>query len=367
MYFYYLTGLTVLMMVIAYVSQHSPMRKPGILGQPVPNPIGFLIPVVLFTLFSGLRSDNGDTYYYIYAYQLLGDNPPKPDAIFGAGKGYEWLQYFLRSQTDEPLKLLMITSAVSLVPVIYSLYKYSYPYELSIFLFVSTTYFALSMNGIRQYMAAGILSLAVPLMLSEKTWKSFIPFLLLTLAAYQFHASAMIMIPIYFLVRRKPWSFSSMAIILGSVAAVVIFDSILPSFLDFLENTDYSNYSENGWFTNNEEQGANIIRVFVMAVPVVLSYIARDKVEMMLGKKGAILTNLCILNLAIYILSVYNWIFARLAVYLTIYFIIMLAWLVSEGLERKQRSTVYGLCIAGFSYYYWVAKYTIDVYRSQYF
>ena len=187
------------------------------------------------------------------------------------------------------------------------------------------------------------------------------------MAAWLFHTSALVMIPIYFVVRRRSWTPFTSFLLLGTIAATVLFDTFLPQFLGMLEETDYSIYAENGWFTSGTETGSNIIRVIVLIVPLVLSYMARERMEFIHGRRWDILVNISIINLAFYILSLYNWIFARFAIYTSIYPIIMTAWVIEEGFGAERRRLLKGLCIPLYIVYFWFVRYSIIEYASDLF
>ena len=352
---------------ISFFSRMMPLRTPGGLGQPLPNPIGFVIPALAFGIFSGLRNNLGDTFYYVHSYNLLDPDTMEPVRFKLEGEiMYPFIQYWCRMRSDEPYELIMITALIACIPVVYIIYKYAYPYEMGIFLFVMTGYYTFSMNGIRQYAAAGILMLGAKYLFSEKKF-DFIKYVLIVIAAWLFHASALIMIPLYFIVRRKSWTPFTTFLLIGTVGATLLFDTFLPQFLGMLEDTAYSNYAENGWFTEGTETGSNIIRVVVLVVPLVLSYISKEKMEFIHGRKWDILVNISVINLAFYILSLYNWIFARFAIYTSVYAIIMTAWVIEEGFDESTSKTLKTFCVPLYIIYFWFVRYSVVEYVSDLF
>ncbi len=357
--------MTIIAFSVALFSESRPSRKLGGLGYPKPNFIGFIVPAIMFTTYSGLRQLCGDTFFYIHSYELLPDNMSMPKFTFGGNEMFEILQWLCRRVTDDAQPFIFICAVISLVPVLYVIYKYSYPFDISMFLFVTTGYFSLSMNGMRQYVAAGIMILGTKFMFSEEKG-AWVKYISIALIAYLFHSSAIIMIPIFFIARRKAWSPITFVIIIASVFIVMMFNDLLPSFLGLIEDTEYDRYVENGWFTSSGEGGSSFARVLVMAVPVVLSYMARRRLTM-LGKKGDVLVNLAVINLAISIVSLNNWIFSRFTIYLGVYLIILIAWLITQGFNRQSAKVVYLLCVGMFCYYFYNLRYSIDDYWSEYF
>lgn len=365
----YLYILLVITYPIAVFSVQKYQTRRNIWGSPLPNPIGFIVPAVLFTAFSGLRRSIGDTYFYIHAYNLKMDGEMTLDGpinIFRGNGLFEWLEWFLVKQGFEYQVFIFITAMGFVMPAIYILYRYSELYELSIYMFVMTGVYMLSMNGIRQYLAAGILMLFGTKYLFSMEKGAWWKFTLVCLACYTIHASALFMIPAFFVVRRKAFSLSSIAIIVVAVMVALMFNSFLGVFTDSLEGGSFDVYSR-GWFTDGEESGSNPIRVLVMLVPVVLAYMARDRIEVG-GPKVDILVNLGILNAAIYIVSLYNWIFARFAIYTSVYFIMLLCWSI-KNVRIGQNINSRGLYLASmvlFLIYIQFIAYNMKEYRSDY-
>lgn len=366
-YMVWFIGIVVGCFVIAFVSRTMPMGRLNMFGEPVPNFMGFLIPAAAFGIFSGLRINMGDTFFYVYSYELLDEETMEPvNFSFHGGILYPLLQYWCRLRSDRPYELIMITALIACIPIVYIIYKYSCPFELGIALYVLTGYYTFSMNGIRQYAAAGILILGTRYMLSDKK-TDFFKYLIFVLGAWLFHSSALIMILIYFVVRRRAWTPITIVFLLGTVFVTLIFNSILPTFLDILEDTSFGHYAENGWFTEGTEQGSNIIRVFVLIVPLVFAFLEREFFRMCYGRKWDILVNLAIVNLAFYILSLYNWIFARFAIYTSIYVIIMMTYVITHGENRQKAQWLYPMSLVMYAFYFSNVQYSIMGYRSELF
>ena len=74
--------------------------------------------------------------------------------------------------------------------------------ELSLFVYIASGIYTVSMNGIRQSLAAAIIFAATKYILDG----NFKKFLLVILLASTIHQTALIFIPIYFIVRRKAWT-----------------------------------------------------------------------------------------------------------------------------------------------------------------
>ncbi len=359
----------IVLLIVCYVSALIAERYPshvtgGLIGKRLAHPVGFLVPAILFTLFSGLRNNLGDTYYTIHSYGLL-DKDMSPPKIGDKDVLYGYLLYILRQITDKPQLLIFIGAVISCVPVIYIIYKHAAAYELGVFLFVASAYYTFSFNGMRQYMAAGILILGTKFLFSQER-SAWLKYALVVLFAMGFHSSAVIMLPVFFLVRRKAWSFTSASVILATVTATLLFDAFLPQFLNLVARSDFSIYNESGWFIKGEETGSNFIRVLVVATPPAIAYLSRKRLKT-LGETGDILVNLAVLNFSFYFLSLYNWIFARFAIYTSVYYILLLTWLVMNSFKHKDKRKAYLICMGLYALYFWAVRYSIVGYSSNYF
>lgn len=364
--------IAVAMFIVAYIASRTPSQKINPLGDKVPNMMGFVIPAVVFSVFSGLRNRAGDTQAYLIKLEEMLQSGDRPGLGFGKNKNFQFIMWWtndLGNKTgffkDDYQMFILITALASLIPVIYILYKYSASYELAIALFVYEGYFAASLNGIRQYVAAGIMVLATKYLLSEKK-NAFFYYLPFILISYTIHSSVIILVPIFFLIRRKSFTAMFYVITVASIVITITFDSFLSTFFDTIENTSYSGYATTGWFTSGEEGGASVFRALVAAVPLVLSYFRLDFIRERLGKKGDMLINLCLFRTVFQIVAVYNWIFARLTIYLDVYYIILLIWLLKYAYAEYDRKVVYGLATFLFYIYFNNMRYMIDAYSSKY-
>lgn len=356
--------MTLILCLIAAACRRAPLRRPGGLGQPLPNPIAVILPIIFYTVFVALRKTIGDTYFYMHSFNLMPDYNPVEIEYFFTGM-FGFFQNIIRNMTDDPQWLIAFAAVFSIPVPLIILYKYCPRFEMAIFMFVAFSYLGGAMNGMRQYMAASIVLLGTRYLFSERK-TDFIKYAVLVLLAYCMHNSAIIMLPIYFVVRRKAWKATSYLMVVGSMVAVVIFDAILPQFLSALEQTSYSNYSENGWFTSGTEGGSSLIRVMFIVYPLIVAYLNKERLKM-LGRVGDILVNIAFLEVAIFTISIYNWIFSRLAIYLAIYFIIFTVWVVNYAVKPKDRSLYVMMTILIYFFYSRMDSYTIALYESDYF
>lgn len=351
--------------IFANFMRKFPIRKRGGLGQPLPNPLAVVLPIIFFTYFAALRKNVGDTYYYVLSFEEYIDSNIEVNGEMFFTEMFNFFQAIIRKMTSDGQWLIAFSAFCSIPIPLVILYKYSYPFDLSLFMFIAYGYLGGMMNGMRQYMAAAIVLCGTRYLFSLKRG-SFIKYAVIIMLAWSMHNSALLMIPFYFVARRKSWQLSSYVILIGSVIITVAFDTILPSFLGAVEQTSYSTYSQDGWFTNGVEGGSSLNRAIAAFVPLVVAYFNRNGLKR-LGHVGDVLSNIALLNLCICIVATYNWIFVRVAIYLMIYFIIFSVWVVYCAVEPRNRSTyTVGLIVCFFMYSRYLG-YQISGYESEYF
>lgn len=333
-------------------------------GTRKPNVIGLFITGAVMILFSGLRRTIGDTFYYIHMYELA-EQAGNPLPVIGADNFlFELLQYAIRRTGSGSEAFIMITAIMTLVPVLLTFRKYAPDFLLAVFFYFSTGTYFITMNGIRQFVATGIVLLATKYLFSPKK-TDFIKFMAFIIVAYFFHTSAIFLIPVYFVCRRKAWSPSTFMIIIGGVAALIFVSLFLPSFLGMLEEGSFSQYTD-GWFTQGTEGGTNILRVGFHSIPMVLSAVYYKDLKKH-GPVVDILVNLSVVHFAIFLIAFYNWIFARFAFYTYTYMAILLSLIFSTVMKKPDKTPVKVVLYIAFMFFFFRDAAGADAYRSDFF
>lgn len=320
------------------------------------SPNKFLAMLAAFSLaiVSGLRENIGDTFFYRHSY-IIGDFTWK--TIIGQNDiGFNILQMLLKQISNDPQILILTTALVTNLLIAGVLLKYARLYELSLYLYVTTGAFIVSMNGIRQYMAAAIVFAATKFMF-EGNWKKFTA---VVLFASIFHQSALFMIPIYFIVRRKAWT--GMTFVLLSLAVLIVagFNQFSELLFSAIKDTQYGHYE------NFQEGGANIIRVFISTIPVIIAYFGREKLRRIFHYSD-IVVNLSIVGVVLMIISTQNWIFARLGIYFSLYQLLLFGWIVKLFREKDQKLAYLVILAFYFLYFFYENSIVLNIqYLSQY-
>ena len=162
----------------------------------------------------------------------------------------------------------IVIALIQLLCLIYVYRKYSCNLWLSIFIFIaSTDYMSWMHNGIRQFLAVGITSIAMILTVKKKHLLAII----LILVAATIHASALIMLPGIFIIQGKAWNKKTLLALIAALIVILMIDRFT-DFLDLLlADTQYST-AVSTWQQEGDD-GTSPFRVLVYAVPLILSLI----------------------------------------------------------------------------------------------
>lgn len=239
--------------------------------------------VVPYILAATLRSDNfGDTYAYRSVFR---EAPSKIAALplylegIKKDKGFSVLIVIIKALIgNSPILFFMFIATVQMLCMAFIYRKYSENYWMSIFVFVAgTDYMSWCHNGIRQFLAIAIIMAGFPLLLKRK----YIPLIAIILLGATFHASALLMIPIIFIVQGKAWNKKSVLCILGCILILIFVNQFTDGMNNILSNTQYSNMVAD--WKEWEDNGTNPIRVFVYSIPMILCMVRKEAYDAVKG------------------------------------------------------------------------------------
>ncbi len=333
-------------------------------GTRKPNVIGLFITGFVMIAFSGLRRTIGDTYYYIHAFELA-EQAGNPMPVIGEDNFlFAFLQYWIRVAGGKAEAFIMITAIMTLVPVLLTFRKYAPDFLLAVFFYFTTGTYFITMNGIRQFVATGVVLMATKYLFSPRK-TDFFKFIVFILVAYFFHTSAIVLIPIYFVCRRKAWSPSTFMIIVAGMAVLIFLNLFFPSFTKILEDSSFSLYSE-GWFDGMSSGGVNILRLGFHSIPMILSAVYYKELQKY-GPLTDILVNMSVAHFAIFMVSLYDWLFARFAFYTYTYMAILLSLIFSTALKDNRRTALKFVLYIAFMFFFFKDAAGADAYRSDFF
>lgn len=318
-----------------------------------------LIVVAMSYLAAG-RTGIGDTTTYTSFFMRMTSSLEVFSEQFSWG--YEWgFQVFLficKVLFGDREHLFLFACSFVIVGGVFSFFRKTSNYpELCVIVYMLSGSFVTGMNGVRQAMvgAAWLLSFR---MIQEKRYTSYV---LLCLALSTFHQSALIFLPLILLLNFEPWKRGTWALIATSVALYVAYPLFANKLTRMLEGSYYDMYS-NG-LLNFSNGGANIIRVFVYIVPVVLSYMYREQMEDDFEYFGVCLNGAILNMMFMLVASVRSWILARFCMYFSPFSIVLLAE--SIKCSGKNKALLYTACIVAYMvFFYAEMKSTIFLYSK---
>lgn len=300
-----------------------------------------LTATTILIVFSGFRGGSiGDTGMYKHTYSLYASNPN--GVKFDRDPGFAILNLILIQFSTNPQTLVFVTSLIVNLFNMIVFYKYSTYLELQIYLYIAAGYFTVTMNGIRQCLAAAILFISNNLLIKGK----FKLYLIIVLIVSTIHASALIMIPVYFIVRQKAWSKKVVIMIILATFGIIFYNLLSPILFKLLQNTQYGEYAE------FKEGGSSFIRTIVDFVPVILAYIKRKELEE-IWTENNIFINMALLNLTFTAFGMYNWIFNRFNIYIQLYNFILIPYMIRNCFKGKEKRLLYfGVLACYFIFFY---------------
>lgn len=338
----------IIVFIIAYIGINSRYWSPAL--SKICTSLIFLILVFI----SGFRSEFsiGDTPFYAHTYRLLVQNPQIAENT--KDKGFTMLMIFLNKITNDPQILIFFTAFITNLFIILTLYKYSKPFELGIFLYFTTVLYYVTMNGMRQSMVASLMFWAVGCIIKNQWKRYFLLILILSL----FHQSVLIFLPLYFIIRCKAWGRGFWITLGVSIMMIAVFRPMLDTIVNILDKTSYSNYAQD--MISNEET-TNIIRVLIAMVPLILAYFVKDKLNKD-WPESSVFIYMSLFNVIFMLFSTQYLYFYRLCIYFDLYNLILMPRLICLYSKQK-RVALYVYIIILYTLFCW---YQINVWNDSY-
>lgn len=319
--------------------------------------------VILFLpiiIFAGLRSSVADTSVYISSFNDYPSNLASAmDLIMEDGNrapGFMFLSILLKQYISQDYHVwLFIIAAISGICVMYPIYKYSCNYGISMFLFIASCQYTWLFNGIRQFLVASIMFACTGLLLKKKI----IPYIIIVLIMSTIHQSALIFIPMYFIVNGEPWNKRTMIFVVLIMLAIIFADKFTGMLDTAMEHTDYASSMEE---FKNIDDGTNPIRILVESIPIILAFIYRNKIKDKLTPIIKLSINMSLVSSGLYIISKVarsGIMLGRLPIYFSMYNLVLLPWLINNVFEKDEKRLMrYSMiiCYLGFFYYQMVVS-----------
>lgn len=310
------------------------------------NKIFILLAISSLVIVSGFRYKSGtDFHTYIDIFNIT-LNSPNIDLKNSSDVAFTVFCKLLSRISSDPQIMFLGAAILTNILIVWILAKYSKRFELSMWLYITTFVYYSTFNGVRQWMSAAIIFTGTQYLINVRSFKKY---LLIVLFASLFHASALVMIPVYFIINSKTFSIRNLFLILGFMFAVFAYGTFIPVLGKILEVTQYAHYIE---VFNTDMNGIHPLRLAVYFVPVFIFCLyyktLNSKNEISIDR----LVNLCIIGFLVMFMALRQVFFARLIFYFDLYYLLLIPKIVDIGDKKIRRLFYYTIAIAYFVFSY---------------
>ena len=204
-------------------------------------------------------------------------------------------------------------------------------------MFVALTTFTWPMNGMRQFICVAILFACSNFIKDGKMVKYIIIAWLLS----YIHYSSLLMIPVYFVVRSKPWRLRIAIFILLIILICVFAEPFFEGFEDnVLEGTAYENVTDQF----EKDDGVSPFRALFYCVFPILAFVRKSSLEEYYESDPMlpIAINMSLVTAALYIVGVFTSgiLIGRLPVYCSVFNMLLIPYILKYGFNERDRSLV---------------------------
>lgn len=304
-------------------------------------PLAYAIVVFGYFIFwIGMRKHVADTTAYIIMFQSIpADFSTAWNQIAWEGKnpGFDIFNIIFKCFISQDFQWWLMTIAIiSGVCIMIVLRKYSCSFFFSSFLFMTLLTFQWMMNGMRQFICVAVLFLCCDWIKDGK----FIRFLIAVLLMSTFHMTALLMIPIYFVARSKPWDKKIGLFIVGIILICIFAEPFFSGVDSALGNTAYAGATSQF----EEDDGVNPLKFLFIAIPAVIAFWKRDVLRQYYEKNALlpICINMSLIASALYFVGIFTSgiLIGRLPIYAEVYDLILIPYLLNVCFSKTERSII---------------------------
>lgn len=347
-----LLALLAVALVLAHISERNTKAVLASGGRySVWGDWAYILLVVIFVLFSGLRTQYNDTQNYIAGFEKI---PVLTEFFADSGNLNPFLnplflfyQSALKMVTDDPQILIFTSSLFSQACFIRFFKRYADDFPFSIFIYVTLGTFSLTLAAIKQVLAMAVLTLAFPY-LQRKQWFRYY-FIVLVAMLIHTYALAFAVLPLF---SQRPWKL--LTYLFAAVIALIImnFRAVITSFLKQADELGKS-IAELEVF---DDHTINIFRLAVYAVVPLISFVFQRWIFWDSSDMDHILAHMSIISLAFMAMGTQSGanLFGRMANYFELGTICCLPTMLKRTFTDRSYRIISGiavLCFMGFFIY----------------
>jgi len=334
------TGALALTLVFAKAAGRSPERlcwklqKPGVIVTVRTRRFFLLLSFLPLFLVSALRYQVGGDYV---GYERIFKNVSEGAEIY-AEPGFGLLNWLVVCYSENIQWVYALSALITLGLIFWGVYRESASPVLSIFLFTAMGYFFSSFNILRQFIAVAILFAALPLLRERKL----LPYLLLVALAMTFHKTAVIMLPLYFLLPlRLKHSYMTVLAVMG-LCLLPLRDRLTPVLVDVF----YPQYAGTALI---KPLSPYELLYYLLVFGGLFLLASRYRQRLLCDLTGQILYNALYITVLFYLCFSFVPEINRVALYTEIYVILLIPRLIQGEPDGKVRRLYTALCVAGFA------------------
>ena len=318
--------LLIVCTVLAWFYENSYVRT---LKGPQQSRVLYFILMAYLICFGGFRGQYNDTWTYRDAFVYL--THPFPEAWdtipwqLGESPSFWIVNSFLKTYDVEVHLFLFFYFFWTTLFYMKFIKNYSDGFALTIFFFIATGCYQFNMAAMKQVMATAICLAAFPLAL-RKGWCSKLLYALFVFVGSTFHAYALMYLVVFFL-DFKPWSKGTYFLLAGIIVGGFLFQPLLGTVIDIT-----TAIGENYTAEVLSGEGIGMIRLVVVWIPVILSFIYRKVLFQDNNRCEQILMHLTLLFAGIQFVGLFGTAlyFGRLSYYFGLTPCITLPWMLRK-------------------------------------
>lgn len=294
-----------------------------------------------FTFWIGMRGYIFDTSAYIGSFNGLSSVFSEAWADIewdGKHPGFDVFNVFFKCFVSQDYQWWLMTIAIiSMLPIMLTLKKYSSDFFFSAFMFIALNTYTWPMNGMRQFICVAILFGCSAFVKDGKIIK----FIAIVWLLSTIHYTSLLMIPVYFVARSKPWRLKIAAFILLIVVICFFAEPVFAGLEDnVLSGTAYEGVTSQF----EHDDGVNPLRALFSCVFPVLAYIKRDSLEeASLGNSMIpVAVNMSLVAAALNVVGVFTSgiLIGRLPIYCSVYNMLLIPYIFKYGFVNRDRTVV---------------------------
>lgn len=326
---YYIMLLVVIICALREVDLRSDSEKRK-------NLFFALIPVYCLLAFKD-ASIGSDTASYLGSYETLAEYQD----ISSLDKwGYERIEWgykiylmMLTSLFSNPQYLLIVSSLFVCLTLYHYINRTSTNKSLALFFFVSMGFFQFAMSGIRQTLAICIVLWSYRFIVQKKLWK----FAIVVLLAMQFHKSAVVFAPVFYIANMQVSKKTVSLMFIGMFILLFTADKIL------LSAADIMNYNYGIESTGNGYQ------FFVIVLLITIMVVKNQDYLRHFRESNSIMINVNFVSLALWVVRLVSRTAERVSLYFMPYtYVALEEYLSALPSKNKKQYTIIAILLASF-------------------